>query len=205
MKKYPVITISREYGSGGREIGKKLSEQLELPFYDYEIVSLASQDSRFAEEMFDKAEVRSDSAIKLALSRLSNKGTYKMPLDDQLFMIQSGIIRTIADRGPAVIVGRCADFVLRDYAKCIHIFVQADFPFRVKEAMKRNNLSETEAIKYVRNIDKRRATYYNYYSDHRWGKREDYDLCISSSAVGIKVTTDIIHTFVENWISSEKE
>lgn len=206
MTKYPIITVSRQYGSGGREIGKRLAEELGLPFYDYEKISnIAAKDSGYSEKLFENADKKSSNSFLYSMSLIGTGGPYNMPLNDRLFLIQSGIIRTIADQGPAVIVGRCADYVLMDYAKCINIFIHADLPDKIKRVMERKNISEKEAAELALSSDKRRATYYNYYSDQKWGRLENYDLSINSSCVGIDDTVSILKDFVEKSIGADLE
>ena len=206
MTKYPIITISRQYGSGGREIGKRLAEELGLPFYDYEKISnIASRDSGYSEELFENADKKASNSFLYSMSLIGTGGPYNMPLNDRLFLIQSGIIRTIADQGPAVIVGRCADYVLMDYAKCINIFIYADLATKIKQVMERKQVSEKEAAEIAINSDKRRATYYNYYSDQKWGRLENYDLSINSSCAGVDITVDILKSFVLGSIGEKLE
>mgnify|MGYP005946879711 CR=1 FL=1 len=196
MKTYPVITISREHGSGGHEMGRMLAEELGIPFYDNEIIAIAAKDSGFAEQAFEEADKRASSSLLYSLSRLGSGGTYSMPLNDQLFMIQSGIIRTVADRGPAVIVGRCADYVLRSYTKCIHIFAYADVESRVRRIMEERKLSRLEALEFLKRTDKSRAAYYNYYTDQKWGSRQFYDLCINTGLITLETAVGLIRDYV---------
>ncbi len=196
MKKpYPIITISRQYGSGGRTIGKQLAQELGIPFYDYEIISMAAQGSGVAAKVFDEAENKAKSRLKLTLGRIAG-GEYKMSLNDQVFHNQSSVIRTIADRGPAVIVGRCADYVLKDYTRTVNIFIQAPQAYRLQEAMRRNNYTQVQAQEFLKTVDKSRATYHNFYSDNKWGQREFYDLCIDSSRVPLEITVSLLKTYI---------
>ena len=118
----PMITLSRQYGTGGHQIAEILAEKLELPFYDKDLISIAAKDSGLGEHLFEQAEETATSTLGLMLSNRSNRTPYGMPLNDQLFMVQSGIIRTVADQGPALILGRCADYLLHDDPNCFRIF-----------------------------------------------------------------------------------
>ncbi len=203
-KTYPIITISRQYGSGGREIGRRLAEELGIPYYDYEIIAIASRDSGIAPDLFERAEDTATNSLLFSMARMGTMA-YNMPLNDQLFMIQSGIIRNIADRQPAVIVGRCADYVLSGYTHCVDVFVRADWDVRVKEAMKRKNIVQSKAEEFVKKADKRRATYHNYYTDRKWGMLENYDISVNSGAVGLDASVKILKDYVLAAMGDELE
>jgi len=194
MKKV-MITISREYGSGGHEIGKALAEKLNLPFYDNELIALAARDSGHGEAQFEQAENSHTSSFSMTMSRLAVSSGYKMPLNDQLFMIQHSMIRTIADAGSAVLVGRCADYVLEGYAPCINIFIQAPRANRIQTIIRRDNLVLDEAEKKLERMDKSRATYYNYYTDRKWGDRANYDIILSSD-IGTEAAVELLQHFI---------
>ena len=196
MKKI-MITISREYGSGGHDIGKALAEKLGLPFYDNELIAMAARDSGHGEAAFEQAESGHTNSFTMAMSRLAGTSGYKMPLNDQLFMIQHSMIRTIADAGSAVFVGRCADYVLEGYAPCVNIFIQADRADRIKTVIKRDNLVLDEAEKKIDRMDKSRATYYNYYTDRKWGDRSNYDIILNSS-IGTEAAVDLLAAYIRS-------
>jgi cytidylate kinase len=194
-KPYPVITISRQYGSGGRELGRQLAQTLGIPFYDYEVIAMAASGGNVAEKVFANAENQAKSRLKLTLGRIAG-GEYKMSLNDQVFHTQASVIRTIADRSPAVIVGRCADYVLKDYTQTINIFIQASQEYRLQQAISRNGYTPTQAAEFLKKVDKSRATYHNFYSDNKWGQREFYDLCIDAGKVPQEVTLQILVSYV---------
>ena len=202
MKNFPMITISREYGSNGHIIGEKLAELLELPFYDKDIIAIAAKESRFAETAFEAAEETATTTLGYALSNRSNRSPYGMPLNDQMFMVQAGVIRNVADRGPAVFVGRCADYVLDGYKPTIKIFLQASLEARIKSVSRRDTLTPREAEARIKRLDKARATYYNYYTDRRWADMKNYDMALNVShltpdeAAGLLAS--FIHQVVEN-------
>lgn len=197
MKQYPMITISRQYGTDGHQIAKLLAEKLEIPFYDKDLITIASKETRFNEKAFEQAEETATTALGYALSNRSNRSLYGMPLNDQLFMVQSGIIRTIADKGPAVIVGRCADYVLSGYKPTIDVFLQASAEARVKTVMERENVTKKEAQNRIARLDKARATYYNYYTDRKWSDMKNYDIALNVSYLTPQEAADLLATFIQ--------
>lgn len=193
-----IITISREYGSSGREIGKRLAEKLSIPFYDNDLITIAAKKSGYAEGLFDNADQKPTGSLLYSLSMFgSSVGNFDLPLNDKVFLIQSDIIKEVAAKGGCVIVGRCADYVLRDFSNCVNVFIHADLHTRTKWAMEEAGLPAERAKDVVLKTDKRRATYYNYYTSQKWGRAENYDLCIDSSVLGINGTTEVISRFVE--------
>ena len=196
MKQYPMITISRQYGTDGHQIAKFLAEKLGIPFYDKDLITIASQETRFAEKAFDEAERTATTSLGYILSNRSNRSLYGMPLNDQMFMVQSGIIRTIADKGPAVIVGRCADYVLSGYKPTIDIFLQASTESRTKTVMERENVSKKEAQTRIARLDKSRATYYNYYTDRKWSDLNNYDIALNVSHLTAEEAAGLLATFI---------
>ena len=196
MEQYPMITISRQYGTDGHQIAKFLAEKLGIPFYDKDLISIASKETRFAEKAFDEAERTATTSLGYILSNRSNRSLYGMPLNDQMFMVQSGIIRTIADKGPAVIVGRCADYVLSGYKPTIDIFLQASTEARTKTVMERENVSKKEAQTRIARLDKSRATYYNYYTDRKWSDLNNYDIALNVSHLTAEEAAGLLATFI---------
>lgn len=202
MKQFPMITISRQNGTNGHKIAELLAGKLELPFYDKELISIASKESSYAEHTFDAAEETATTALGYALSNRAARSLYGMPLNDQLFMIQSGVIRTIADRGPALFVGRCADYVLDGYKETINIFLQASTASRVKTLMERESLSQREAEAKIRRLDKSRATYYNYYTDRKWSDLGNYDIVLNVSHLTPEEAADLLATFIRQVVEN---
>lgn len=196
MKQFPMITISRQYGTSGRRIAKLLADKLELPFYDKELISIASKESRFAEQAFEAAEQTATTTLGYAISNRSNRSLYGMPINDQLFMVQSGVIRTVADQGPALFVGRCADYVLSGYKETINIFLQANSESRIKTVMERDNLSQKDAEARIKHLDKARATYYNYYTDRKWSDLSNYDIVLNVSYLTVEEAAELLYTFI---------
>ncbi len=194
MKKLPMITISRQYGTCGRQIAGLLAERLGLPFYDKELISLAAKGSRFEERAFEAAEEAATTALGYALG--GRHSLYGMPRNDQLFMVQANVIRTVADRGPAMFVGRCADYVLDGYKETIKIFIQASPDARTRTVMAREGLSRREAEARVKRMDKARAAYYSYYTGRRWSDLESYDIVLNVSHLTPEEAAGLLDTFI---------
>ncbi|MGI6236761.1 MAG: AAA family ATPase [Candidatus Excrementavichristensenella sp.] len=205
MIRHPMITLSREYGSGGHDIGEQLAKRLDLPFYDNELISIAAKDSGYGESLFHEAERTASNPVSFAFKiATAGRRPFNMPLNNQLFSIQSSLIRTIADQGSALFVGRCADWVLKDYAPCINIFIQADLACRIRRVMERMRVGRTEAEELARRTDKCRATYYNFYTDQRWGARGNYHIVINSS-VGPDFCVDLLEGFCRKRLEALKQ
>ncbi|MDE7300362.1 MAG: cytidylate kinase-like family protein [Lachnospiraceae bacterium] len=199
-----VITISRQYGSGGREIGAKLAEKLNVPFYDNELITRAAKESGFAEAAFENAESKATNSLLYSIAMGMNSygnqelGFSHLSLDDRIYLAQSDVIRKVAAEGPCVIVGRCADYILKDLGNVVNIFVWADISFRIERAIRIDGLAENKAEDNILKIDKRRANYYNYHASEKWGRAENYHLAINSSYAGIDHTVEIIRAFIED-------
>jgi len=194
-----IITISRQYGSGGREIGKLLAEELGIPFYDNELITIAAKKSGYAEGLFEQADQRPTGSLLYTLSMFgSNVATFDLPLNDKVFLIQSDIIREVAAKGSCVIVGRCADYVLREDPRCLNVFICGNLEDRLQWAIREKGVDPERAREALQKIDKRRATYYNYYTNMKFGDAANYHLCVNSSVLGRKGTACFIREFVEN-------
>lgn len=202
MGKKVIVTIGRQFGSGGRIVGKKLAEQLGIAYYDKELINLASKESGICGEFFEKADERNSGSLLKALAMGFTMNSAIFQNDDylsneSLFQIQSDVIRKVAAEGSCVLVGRCADYILRDDPDCIRIFVSASWQDRIRRAMEYNQeLTEKEAGEFLKKADKSRASYYNYYTDKIWGAAESYDLCINSSFYGIERTIDFVRQLI---------
>ena len=209
MKNY-VITIAREFGSGGREVGMKLAELMGYGFYDKQLITLAAQKSGLDNGVLAKVDEKPVNSLLYTLalgSSMFGGGTeaLNVPINDRLFVIQSDIIKNIAakDEG-AVIVGRCADYVLAENENVLRVYITAEFTDRVKEVMARHDLSEQKAKDAVVKTDKRRANYYSYYTGEKWGKADKYDLIVSTSKLGIEGAALVIKDFIERYDSIKK-
>ncbi|MCR5206425.1 MAG: cytidylate kinase-like family protein [Lachnospiraceae bacterium] len=198
-----ILTISRQYSSGGREIGQKLAELWGIPFYDNELITRAAKESGYAPEAFESAESRATSSLLYSIARgMVTSGSMHttfnhLSLDDQLYMAQADIIRKIAEEGPCVIVGRCADYILRKKENLVNIFVMADMPFRIERAQRIDGMPSEKIEENIRKMDKRRYNYYNFHTGEKWGKAENYSLCINSSRIGIESAVQCIKEYVE--------
>lgn len=188
-----VITISREFGSGGREIGFRLSKILEIPFYDKEIISMAAESSNLPERVFQdydeeiSTKCREDLAY-VSLSSLSN--LYEVPVSDQVFMAQSQIIRKLEQEGPCIMVGRCSDVIVEDG---FHVFICAGMKKQVERMMTLEPGSDAKALEAkIREIDRKRRDYYQYYSGNEWGNPKNYHLCLNSGKLGVERCAEII-------------
>ena len=183
MKK-KIITISRQFGSGGREIGKLLAERLNIPFYDKELIELASKNSGIDERVF-KSEGEETGRMYQVLGAIGYAlgspagGIYEYSINDQLYLVQANIVEQVANEGPCVIVGRCADYVLEDRDDVLNIYLCADMDERLRRVIDEYHVEDADE-NMLRKVDKRRSNYYQYYTDRIWGKAENYDLCINT-------------------------
>lgn len=197
-----IITIGRQFGSGGRQVGKALATKLNIPFYDKELLAIAAKDSGLSEALFHNADEKPTSSLLYSLvmgnypMATGAIGFNEMPLNDQLFLIQSKTIKRIAEKGSCVIIGRCADYVLRDNPDKISIFIHADLESRVKRAIEVYAAPKDKAEEICLKADKTRANYYNYYSDQKWGMCRTYDLSIESSRLGIDSCVELIENYI---------
>ncbi len=188
-----IITIGRQFGSGGKAVAEQLGQKLGIPVYDSELITKAAQESGFSAELF----VRSDEKKRFfSLSAIFSgsiiNGSDNYMSDKDLFGIQCSAIRKIAEQGSAVIVGRCSDYVLRDMEGTLDVFLTAPVEVRAARIMERCGLSEEKALELIGRKDKGRADYYNYYTFGNWGMASTYDLCLDSSILGIEGTADFI-------------
>ena len=203
MKFSPIITIGRQYGSGGREVAKKLAETMNFAFYDKELLAEASKESGICQEVMEnydeKQEKRSFFSIMGGVQgRMDPAGMYlEMPLNHRIFLAQFDTIRKIADKGPCVIVGRCADYVLRDHENVLNVFIKASMDERRKRIIRLYDLDPMKAEETIRKADKQRATYYNYYATGTWGDVNNYHLCLDTGVLGVDGAVELIRRAVE--------
>jgi len=196
MIKNMIITISREYGSGGRQVGEKLAETLGIPFYDNELISLAAEKSGLSKDYFKDSEEATVGNILLSLSTLvSSTEVYGLPLNEKVFLVQSTVIKELAAKGPFVIVGRCADYILQEYDNCMNVFIHADIEDRVARAVNEYGVSQKNTQNIILKTDKRRASYYSYFTNRKWGKASNYELVISTSKIGIDHVVEVIKNY----------
>ena len=184
---YPIITISREYGSGGRAIGQRLAQELGIPFYNKELILMAAKESGLSEEYIKKTEQMKSTSFLYGLYM----GAQQLPMNDQIFLVQSKIIRKIAEEGPCVIVGRCADYVLRERDDLLSVFIHAPLEFRAQRARKVYEKEAGNIEDFVRKKDKKRASFYNYFSQNKWGDARHYHLAVSS-VYGVDFAVEVL-------------
>ena len=201
MDEHVIFTIGRQFGSGGRQIGKALASKLGIPFYDKELLALAAKDSGLSEALFHNADEKPTSSLLYSLvmgnypMATGAIGFNEMPLNDQLFLIQSKTIKKVAEKGSCVIIGRCADYILRDNPNTISVFIHAGLEARIKRATEVYQAPKEKAEEVCLKADKTRANYYNYYSDQKWGMCRTYDLSLDSSLLGIEGCVEIIEQY----------
>jgi cytidylate kinase len=190
-----IITISRQYGSGGREIGKRVAEKLDYAYYDQELIKRAAQEGGFDEELVKEGG-------EGVLGRLSSLMSYAntvvgkdedtLPLPDRMFLAQSRIIKQIAEEGPCVIIGHSADYFLAEHPGLLSIYIHAQWDTRLACVMRRKELNERDAIAWIKKVDHRRAVFYEQHTGLRWGTASNYHLSLSSSYFGIEGTVALI-------------
>ena len=206
-----IITIGRQFGSGGREIGEKLAEHFGIKCYDKELLSRAAKESGFCEEMIQNHDERPTNSFlyNLVMDTYSfgyNASSFvDMPISHKVFLAQFDTIKKIADEGPCVIVGRCADYALADYDNVLNIFIHANEECKIKRLKERFDDINTDdkARDMMNKKDKQRQSYYNYYSSKKWGRADSYDLCINSSILGIDGTVKFIIQYIEDFENSK--
>ncbi len=198
-----IYTIGRQFGSGGRKVGKALAEKLGIPYYDKELLTIAAKDSGLSEALFHNADEKPTSSLLYSLVMGNYPvasgalGFNEMPLNDQLFLIQSKTIKKIAEQGSCVIIGRCADYILRDNPEVLSVFIHAPIGARVKRAVEVYEVPAEKAEDICLKNDKTRANFYNYYSDQKWGMCRTYDLSLDSAALGIDGCVEVITQFAK--------
>lgn len=197
--KHVVLTVGRMFGSGGREIGKKVAEKCGMAYYDKELLELAAKESGMSVEVLENIDESASNSLLYSLSTGAHlfgghfAQTAEPPLHDKLYIAQANIIKEIAQKESCVIVGRCADHLLRNMEECVKIFIYAPLEARVKRVTEVYGAkNEKDAGEQIRKTDKRRSSYYNFYSGKKWGSLENYHLSIDSSLLGIDATVDMI-------------
>lgn len=199
-----IITIGREYGSGGHEIGMKLAQKLGIKCYDRELLEIASRESGLCEEIFEHHDEKPTNSFLYSLVMDTYSLGYSggtsyvdMPINHKVFLAQFDTIKKLAQEGSCVIIGRCADYALEDDPNAVSVFIKASMAARTERIMRLHGLTESKASDLIYKNDKRRASYYNYYSNKKWGDARSYDLCLDSSLIGIDGCIEMIKNFVE--------
>lgn len=207
MSKKVIVTIARQYGSGGREIGELIANELGVPLIDKELVKDAASKGELNEEIIKSADESAANSLLYTLAMGSNVlGStihfgYKMPINDKLFILQSDVIKEYASKGSCVIIGRCADYILREDPSLFRIFIYGDLDHRQARVLERHpEIKTSQVIDVLNKTDKRRASYYNFYTGRKWGKYDNYDMAINSSTFGIDGTAKLIAAAVKKRI-----
>jgi cytidylate kinase len=197
-----IINIGRQLGSGGRQIGEILASQLGISFYDKELIQIASQESGLGKEFFEKFDEKDSHSLFGGLFGVL--GTFSDEIysnsylnNETLFRIQSDVIRKLAEQKSCIFIGRCADYILKDYPRCLNVFVTANLEDRIKRVAEKEHITENKAKDLIEKTDKKRSGYYNYYSNKVWGAASSYHLCINSSLLGIDDTVTYILQLVK--------
>jgi len=200
-----IITIGRQFGSAGHEIGSKVASKLGIKYYDKDLIKIAAKESGLCPEILENNDEKPTNSFLYNLVMdtysfgVTNNNYVDMPLSHKVFLAQFDTIKKVASEGPCVIVGRCADYALADYGNCLNIFIYGNMENKVNRIMGKYNLSEKDAKEMIIKKDKQRSSYYNYYSTKKWGKAETYDLCVNSSILGVDGTVELITQFVQDF------
>ncbi len=200
-----IFTIGRYFGSGGHNVGKELADLLGINYYDKELITLAAKRSGLSQEILESADEKSTNSLlySLALGAYTYGGRsstlFDVSINDKLFIVQSDVIKKLATDESCVIVGRCADYVLEEFPNVVNAFIHAPLDWRIENVLKKNpTLTEKQAKDSIHKIDRRRASYYNYYSCNKWAEAQNYDICIDTSRIGFKGAAKVIAEFAEN-------
>ena len=188
---YPIITISREFGSGGHSIGQAVAKELGIPFYDSVIVEEAAKKSGYSTDTV----VEDGEYTTLSQTWFSSNAAYNVNYlspQDKIFEAQRNVILDLAEKGPCDIVGRCADYILDDKTDCLKVFIHADIDFRARRIVEVYGESDVSPLERLKEKDKRRAAYHLFYTDKKWGDARNYDICLNSGVLGIDNCVDII-------------
>ncbi len=193
----PVITIARQHGSGGRALGIMLSEKLGIKYYDKQLIAIAAKKSGLSEDVFQKVDEKAGGSLLYSMVMgnypFSRAGSMPdMPLNDKLFILQTNIIREAAKEGPCIVIGRCGDYILREFPDVFKIYLHADRDDRIRTVILRGKTDSKKAPDYISKMDKQRANYYNFYSNKRWEDMNNYDLTLNSSTFNLEECADII-------------
>ena len=199
-----IVTIARQYGSGGREVGKLLAAKERMEYYDKNMIALASEKSGLDHDVIKEADEKATGsllyAIAMGVTSFGARGigtAFDLPINDKLFVAQTQVIKEAAENNSCVFVGRCADYVLKDEPKCIRVFIYSDFDARLRRVMESHpDLPESKVRDMIMKSDKQRANYYNYYTGNKWGKHENYDLMINTSKVGMEGAARLIADYI---------
>ena len=198
--KHIIINVGRQVGAGGQEIGRMLAKDFEAQYYDRELLNLAAKESGFSEKFFEQNDEKKGflrGLFNVQAPHIIGGSLYGSNFSQEgLFQFQSDAIRKAASEGSCVFLGRCADYVLRDFENVVNVFITASIDFRVDIVSKVKELDAEHARKLIEHVERRRAEYYNYYTGKKWGAAESYDLCIDASILGIQATEKLIVDYI---------
>ena len=198
-----IITIGREYGSAGRQIGYKVAEDLGIKLYDRELLERAAKESGICEELFETHDEKPTNSFLYSLVMDSYSFGYPsssytdMPINHKIFLAQFDTIRKIASEGPCILVGRCADYALEEFDNVLSVFIHADMDARIRRIARIYDLTDAKAKDLIKKTDKRRSSYYNYYSNKKWGDSRNYDLVVNSSRVGVDGCVEQVKHYID--------
>lgn len=212
MMQHTIITIGRQFGSGGHEVGNRLAERLDIPLYDHNLIRMAAQELRISNEDATKVDetvlgrfLSAYAANSLEYRAFITSDASGMPLTDRVFERQSAIIRKLAEKGPGIFVGRCADYILGDYSNCINAFIYAYKEDRLNRIMKLYNLDERRAKEKIRKTDRDRKLYYESRTGREWGSIEGNSMMFNVSLLGIDGAVDALEAIYRKWDSRDRE
>ena len=211
MSKKLIITVARQYGSGGREIGERVAEILGIPLFDKQLIADAASKGNLNVDVLKKTDETAANSLLYTLAMGSNVvGTtmhfgYKMPINDKLFILQSEVIKGYAKGGSCVIIGRCADYVLREEKDVFRLFIYGDIEHRkARVAARHPEIKTSQIVDVINKTDRRRASYYNFYTGNKWGKYDNYDMAVNSSTLGIEGTAQLIASCAKRLMEEDK-
>lgn len=193
-----IITVGRQFGSGGRTIAKKLAQRLGVKYYDKELITIAAKESGISPDIFEKVDEEAANSLLYSMvigmyattTRIANYG--ELSINDKIFRVQTEIIEKLAAEGPCVIVGRCADYILRDHPNCINAFIYSNIDERIRRSVEEYNIQSKNIKEFILKADKKRANYYNFYTGKKWGSIGNYNICLDSAALGIDGCVDVL-------------
>ena len=197
--KHIIINVGRQLGSGGHDIGRMLALDFQAKYYDRELLNLAAKESGLSEKIFEQNDEKKGffrGLLNMGSPHVSSGGFKAGFSQESLFQFQSDAIRNAAKAGSCVFVGRCADYVLRDFSNTVNIFITASMDYRISQIMNKQHIDREAAQKYIEQSEGKRAAYYNYYTGKKWGSAESYDLCVDSSVLGLVETEKLIAEFI---------
>lgn len=197
-----VITIGRQFGSGGHAVAENLSKLLGIEYYDKNIIDLASEKSGISKQMFENSDEKHNSFLySLSMAHygglVSQNYLNDIITNDKLFLIQSNIIKDLAEKGPCIFIGRCADYILSEHPSKLSVFIHAGLESKVQRVMEKMEIKKSAAETLIKKTDKSRAAYYNFYSSNSWGAADSYDICLNTDVFGIEGAAQLIRDYVE--------